>query len=150
MNKSVKRVLWGTLAAIVFAALLWLGLYPPSTEKVKTAKLPETTLTMVESETSYYGSEEVNSTTCYLLLNDQGDTLSCQWVPYESIRGIVYMRGKGVFDCRGWCPVLLVKETERTIGRAFRLSVSDNDEVMIQDLVNSKEFVYDLKTSQMK
>ena len=143
----------GSTLAVIFIVIVLVGLvlFQPSTEKVTAYQLDGTDLTVLELETTYYGCEEVETRTCYYLLGIAGDTLSFQWVPYRSVDGIVYMRDNGVYDCRSQKPVLLIKSGEgEMLGEAFQLErIGETDSILIRDLENSHEYIYDLKKQKL-
>lgn len=145
MKAKIKNVLIGTLVAVIMAALLWFGFYPPSKERSKSYQLPGTELTVVEAETTYYEYEGVHAISYFLLLNEHGDTLAGQYAPFENVNGIVYMQGKGVYDCRDKAPAPLIEEPDEAIGPAFRIKAGNKkNEVVIVNLKTSREFLYDM------
>ena len=149
MEKKPNYTRECVLVAIVVAILLWLAFNPLSIERDKTEKLAGTEYTVLEAEETFYGSEEVNVRSGYYLLDAQGDTLSFQWAPYENVNGIVYFMHDGVYDCRDKAPVLIIKQEEE-LGDVFRLKdVEGEDAVLIRNVKNSKEYIYDLQTGEL-
>ena len=149
MNKKISYALGCAVIVLIVAIWFWLGFHPLSIERDKITKLSGTECTVLEAEETFYGSEEVNVRSGYYLLDAQGDTLSFQWAPYENVNGIVYFMHDGVYDCRGKAPVLIIKQKVE-LGDVFRLKdVEGENAVLIRDIKDSKEYIYDLQTREL-
>lgn len=101
--KNSIRVLWGIVIVIFLLGFVWFcSSLNEKFAKVSITKVPETNLTIVEHETTYYEMDDVTVISYFYLMNgkDTLDHICCGYNPYINVCGLVYIPKKGIYDCR--------------------------------------------------
>jgi hypothetical protein len=156
MKKIINKILTtvGYVLGIALPLALCWYCSSCSKERTDTAAIPETNLTVLHSETTTYGTEDVTVVDFFYLMQGT-DTLAarcCMMNPYVNLRGIVYVPENGIYDCRNgrFSCILAVEDDPGLVPYVSMKADEGSDELYIAvGYSQLRNYVYDLRINRI-